>query len=175
MDQNIFSSQSLLQAVQQDRHAEVVARLNAREDVNKKFTMGRTALHAAAGKDNNKSVSILLEDRRINIEVSDSFGNRALHLASSRDRASASVSVVEELVKAGAMLDCQDKAGRTPLMKAVMAGNMAVARLLLESGACRDLGIDRKDCVGPGMPSWDNRNDRNSIFDGKKRTENRRS
>lgn len=139
MDQNIFSSQSLLQAVQKDRHGEVVARLNAREDVNKKFTMGRTALHAAAGKDNSKSVLILLEDRRINIEVSDSFGNRALHLASSRDRASASVSVVEELVKAGAMLDCQDKAGRTPLMKAVMAGNMAVARLLLEAGACRDL------------------------------------
>jgi len=144
MDQNIFTTQSLLQAVQKDRHVEVEARLNAGEDVNKKFTMGRTALHAAAGKDNSKLVSILLKDRRTNIEVSDSFGNRALHLASSRDRASASVSVVEQLVKAGAMLDCQDKEGRTPLMKAVMAGNMAVARLLLEAGACRDL----KDSTG---------------------------
>ena len=69
MDKNIITSQSLLQAVQKDRHGEVVARLNAREDVNKKFIMGRTALHAAAGKDNSKSVLILLEDRRINIEV----------------------------------------------------------------------------------------------------------
>ena len=42
MDKNIITSQSLLQAVQKDRHEEVMARLIAGEDVIKKFTMGRT-------------------------------------------------------------------------------------------------------------------------------------
>ena len=69
MDKNIITSQSLLQAVLKDRHEEVMARLIAGEDVNKKFTMGRTVLQAAAVKDNNMSVSILLKDRRIDIEV----------------------------------------------------------------------------------------------------------
>ena len=44
-------------------------------------------------------------------------------------------SVVEELIRSGAEIDCRDRRGRTPLMKALLAGNTAAVRLLLNYGA----------------------------------------
>ena len=44
-------------------------------------------------------------------------------------------SVVEELIRAGAELDHRDRKGRTPLMKALLAGNTSAVRLLLNYGA----------------------------------------
>lgn len=43
--------------------------------------------------------------------------------------------VVEELIRAGAVIDYRDKRGRTPLMKALLSGNSGAVKLLLNYGA----------------------------------------
>ena len=50
--------------------------------------------------------------------------------------------IIEELIRSGSELDRRDRYGRTPLMRAMLAGNLAAVHLLLNYGADPNL-IDR--------------------------------
>eukprot|EP01051_Picozoa_sp_SAG22_P013459 SAG22_NODE_1509_length_4263_cov_194.143612_4_plen_287_part_00 len=93
-------------------------------------------LHAAVN--NGESVAELLDTEDGDLDLRTKFGEGALH----RAVRSGTVSVVNELLEAGADIECRDEQGKTPLMtvcstraKKWTMQHQAVAMRLLEAGA----------------------------------------
>jgi ankyrin repeat protein len=111
----------------------VQAVIESGADVNELDSWG-TALAIAVSKGSDKIVQLLI-DAGADVEGATSSGaggERPLHLAATR---TSGASTARLLVSRGAQLDARDKAGRTPLMTAFLADNVAVAEVLLAAGA----------------------------------------
>ena len=83
-----------------------------------------TALHVAAGWNENPSVTELLLNRGADIDATDSLGRTALHLASRRNRNPA---VAELLIERGASTEATDDKGWSILTTAQAGGNARIA------------------------------------------------
>lgn len=97
------------------------------------------------------SIVKLLLDAGANIEattVPTAGGEHPLHLAAVR-RSGANIAKL--LISRGAQLDARDKAGRTPLITAVVADSIEVAKVLLAAGADIE-GVDSQ--LGATPLSW---------------------
>ncbi|EEH04633.1 conserved hypothetical protein [Histoplasma capsulatum G186AR] len=60
------------------------------------------------------------------------------------------VDAVELLLNSGAVLDCVDYIGRSPLSWAAESGSLAVVKLLIDRGA----NVNLKDVKGTGPLGW---------------------
>ena len=85
-----------------------------------------TALHVAAGWNEDPSVTELLLNRGADIDATDSLGRTALHLASRRNRNPA---VAELLVARGASTEATDDKGWSILETAQAGGNARIATI----------------------------------------------
>jgi ankyrin repeat protein len=102
-------------------------------EVNEPNSWG-TPLDIAVSKGSDKIVQLLI-DAGADVEGTTSpaaGGEHPLHLAATR---TSGASTARLLVSRGAQLDARDKAGRTPLIAAVLADNVEVADVLLAAGA----------------------------------------
>lgn len=102
-------------------------------DVNAPDSWG-TPLAVAVSKGSDKIVQLLIE-AGADVEVATSTGaggEHPLHLAATR---TSGANTARLLVNHGAQLDARDKAGRTPLIAAVLADNVEVADVLFAAGA----------------------------------------
>ncbi|CAH8655158.1 unnamed protein product [Schistosoma rodhaini] len=95
-------------------------------------------LRAARAGDLSKVVELL--NAGVHINLSNSIGLTALHLASKEGR----VHVVDELLRRGADFDAPTKKGNTALHISSLAGHYEVVKLLLDSGA----NINRQSATG---------------------------
>jgi ankyrin repeat protein len=105
------------------------------ENINSVDNRGTTALHFAAANDFVELTQFLLE-KGANINVSNQDGATALFSAVSFGNER----IVSILLKAGSQVNVQDINGRSPLHQvALMVGTVAIAKLLVNSGARIDL------------------------------------
>ncbi|PWW74194.1 ankyrin, partial [Tuber magnatum] len=94
----------------------------------------KTLLHAAAESHNLPAVQTLLSSSpNTEVAVRDHFGATPLHLASGCE------DIIHALLSASGsqtdVIDFCDGAGQTALHRAVKAGNLGVAKALVEAGA----------------------------------------
>ena len=103
-------------------------------DVNLQDTQGRTALIHAVLAGQARAVEQLLESG-VDASMTDQEGNSALSYAA-MSRLGGSEGCVQLLaLDKGVNIDHQNLRGLTPLLLAAQAGNMEVARILVEAGA----------------------------------------
>eukprot|EP00092_Neocalanus_flemingeri_P036005 GFUD01039204.1.p1 GENE.GFUD01039204.1~~GFUD01039204.1.p1 ORF type:complete len:586 (-),score=215.93 GFUD01039204.1:142-1899(-) len=137
MDLTCVKSKHLMEAVQKNRQDEILTRLRLGDNVDTAYTMGRTALLCAAANSNLEAVSTLLMYSP-NVQVCDTNGYSALHMACSRS-GTASLQIIEKLVVAGIEINCVNKFGRSALHECVISNNVAGAKKILESGANKEM------------------------------------
>jgi ankyrin repeat protein len=124
---------NLHDAVRSGNLAAVQAAIQSGADVNALDAWG-TPLDVAVIKGSDEIVQLLI-DSGADVEGATSpavGGEHPLHLAATR---SLGASTARLLINRGAQLDARDKAGRTPLITAVMADNFEVADVLIAAGA----------------------------------------
>ncbi|XP_013199739.2 26S proteasome non-ATPase regulatory subunit 10 [Amyelois transitella] len=93
-------------------HIEVVKiLLDAGANVNESDVLGATPLHRAAAQGRNNIVELLLETSDVNVDLCDSTGSTALHLACEEDREATACM----LVKSGSNMHIKNKEEKTPL------------------------------------------------------------
>ena len=122
-----------------DRSSEVpiVTQLTKQQ---KKERIIREALDYAANNNLNPFIDYILSGE-LEVDQMDSRGYTALHLAVWK----LDVGLVLKLLdKAGCPVDLQSGSGQTPLMLAVVKGNLELIKLFLNRGA----DIDAKDSIG---------------------------
>jgi ankyrin repeat protein len=90
----------------------------------------RTALHAAAFRDNSPIANLLLE-HGANVNATDEHGRTPLHVAKVLE----DDPMVKLLLEYGANVNAPDNDGETPLHCACLKDDPLVANILLESGA----------------------------------------
>jgi hypothetical protein len=105
-------------AVQQRKLKIVAELLDAKSDVNAKTSQGSFPLMIATERGRPDIVSILLGAKNMNLGVTDTQGNTALHIAT-RDGSEA---IIEQLLAAGADREIKNKAGLTPGALATQQG-----------------------------------------------------
>jgi ankyrin repeat protein len=123
--------------------------IEAGVDVNKPDSWG-TPLDLAVSKGADNIMRVLI-DAGADVEgatLPTVGGQRPLHLAATRV---SGVSAARLLIDRGAQLDARDKAGKTPLITAVLAENFEVADVLLGAGA--DIEAVDSD-LGASPLSW---------------------
>lgn len=97
---------------------------------------GRTALmHAIKSKNNAFIPQILLEDQRVDVEVSDSAGKTAIMYAAIFDQKEIVQDILHRKIGPKLNIDLQDKYGLTALAHAVINYNHQIVEILLELGA----------------------------------------
>jgi len=109
-----------------------------------------TPLDIAVAKGSNAIAELLIEaGADVEGATADSVGRQhPLHLVATR---LSGASMAQLLINGGAKLDARDKAGKTPLIRAVSAGNIEVADVLLKAGA----DIEKGDTeLGASPLSW---------------------
>ena len=110
--------------------------------VNLKNNYGITALHLAAEKDSISIAELLISrSSDIDLNMTDSHGKTALHLAASNWTGMLQPLLENPDVDA----NLRDKLNRTPLLTAVILGNISSMRSLLE---CDRVDVNCKDSEG---------------------------
>ena len=106
---------------------------------------GRTALHVSLSRENVKlEVVVTLAKVMTNINAIDNGKNTALHLASAFEYKNLPTSkfrdpLIEALIKAGLMINIQNKKGETALHLALKSKQYTKAGMLIRAGANVDL------------------------------------
>jgi ankyrin repeat protein len=107
---------------------------NTNVDINRKNSIGRTALCNAVKNGNNKLVARLL-DKGADINIPDYSGNTALTWASAKGN----IEVLIMLLQKNPMLDPMTGENATPVIYAARAGHLDVMKELLSRGAKIDV------------------------------------
>ena len=94
----------------------------------------------AVSINNFELVKFFLSETKINIDITDEFGNTALIKASEKGY----MEMVDYLINNGADINYQNKQGLTPAMKAAERNNFYVIKLLLD----KNVGISKSDYTG---------------------------
>lgn len=103
-----------------------------------------TALHVAVSEGRTEIAAILI-GHGANLEaVSEQQSSRAMHLAAEFG----DVAMLAFLLDRGADIDARDSVERTPLIRAVVAGNTEAVRLLLD----REAAVDGRDRMRDRTP-----------------------
>ena len=113
-------------------------------DVDFQDEQGRTVLMYASAYDSVRCVSALLTDSLYSLDVVDTEGCTALHLAA-RFGAFASARI---LLKKGATINRQDRHGRTPLHWAVESKVPEVVAILVKDAVSTSCDLDAIDAQG---------------------------
>jgi ankyrin repeat protein len=140
---------NLHDAVRADDIELVRSVLKSGANVNESDSWG-TPLGIAVSKGSDTIVELLIE-AGADVEgptVPAVGGQRPLHLAATR---LTGASTARLLISRGARLDARDKAGRTPLITAIVSDNIRVAEVLLAAGADME-GADSQ--LGATPLSW---------------------
>jgi ankyrin repeat protein len=140
---------NLHEAVRSGNVEAVRSVLKSGVDVNGLDSWG-TPLALAVGKGVDNIVELLI-DAGADLEAATlpvAGAERPLHLAATR---SWGARTAELLISRGAQLNARDKAGRTPLITAVVGDNIEVAEVLLAAGADIE-GVDSQ--LGATPLSW---------------------
>jgi len=87
-------------------------------------------LHFAARRGNDQIVKVLLEHPKVKVDVRDSSGKTALHMACSEGQSS----VCQLLLNKGADIKVVSAANTTPLHNAILNGHSQVAKMILNRG-----------------------------------------
>ena len=106
------------------------ALLQAGADPSIKGKKGSTPLHFAARRGNDEIVKVLLENPRVKVDVRDSYGKTALHMACSEGQSS----VCQLLLNKGADIKAVTADSTTPLHNAILNGHSQVAAMILNRG-----------------------------------------
>ena len=120
----------LVDAVQRNDAAAVIAALENGADSNAPSVDGTTPLHWAVHNDNLTLVERLI-DAGADVDASNDYGSTPLTEAAVVGNAK----IVELLVEGGADVNAPGKDGQTPLMILARGSSVAAARVLLEHGA----------------------------------------
>lgn len=133
--------------------------LKANADLNKRNYNGFTPLIFAAYREKFCDFSIikyLIENNKIDLNISDNYINTALHIFSQKNN----IDAVKLLINNKVNIELENNHGYTPLMTAVIYGNLNIIKLLVESNA----NINAKDIDGKTvlMHSIINRNAHNN-------------
>ncbi|KER22832.1 hypothetical protein T265_14770, partial [Opisthorchis viverrini] len=104
---------------------------NQHEDTSADNSADATQSFLRAARTGNKHKLADLLDSRVDIDVANSNGLTALHLAAKE----AHTEVVHELLKRGANVHAATKKGNTALHVASLAGHLEIVKLLIEFGA----------------------------------------
>ena len=92
---------------------------------------GNAAIHYAAELGYLKAVKFLHDNKKVDVNIKNKYGNTPLHASSANEYNDIS----DYLLRNGADIDSANKAGITPLHYALAKGKMISARFLLEAGA----------------------------------------
>ncbi len=95
-------------------------------DVNDTGVMGETLLMAAIIRNDMESFNTLLTRPELNVDLADSSGNTAMHLAAKQGN----VYAVEKLFERGAAVDVENKVHQTPKSLAVREKHVDVVKAL---------------------------------------------
>ncbi|RMJ23335.1 STYKc [Aspergillus sp. HF37] len=116
------------------------ALLDAGASTERKGREGRTPLLYAIHLRREDKAGVLL-DGGAAVDYADENGRTPLHLAIAKKRIRPAL--IRRIIDAGPDINQPDRDGRTPLFDAVKLDRPRVAKLLLEHGADRELGIRR--------------------------------
>jgi len=92
----------------------------------------------------DKYIEKLLKDNRIDFNISNSYGNRAIHIAVQN----CNYPLIEKLIKLNVDINCEGAAYRSPLNMALIKQNLDISELLIDAGAIISM-----------IPDIDNRTD----------------
>lgn len=162
MGQTTDQINDFAKAAKFDNVAEVQSLLAKGISPNTVDSNGNPMLVLAIKDDSNKVIDLLLNDKRIDVDLSNKNGETPLMIASIQGNlplvqrlvhknhaaidhiawtplhyacARGNLSVVEFLLSEGAIVDSRSLNDTTPLMMAVQSGNEQVVKLLLDKGA----------------------------------------
>jgi ankyrin repeat protein len=125
------NSTELTDAAKTGNMDSVISLIKSGVNVNQASADGTTALAHAAWRNDLTMVEYLLINAEAEINTVNDYGATALYLAA----ANADASLIEDLLKAGALPDIGLLSGETPLMAAANRGRFEAATLLLDYGA----------------------------------------
>ena len=117
----------------QQRVLELLGKIKAPHAVNfgARDGEGQTPLHLAVDGGHTEAVDVLCRSFGVDLDATNTAGQRALHLAAKRNAAP----LVKTLVRAGASLTVTSPDGRTPLHVAALSSATDVVRALLQFDA----------------------------------------
>ncbi|MGY8814606.1 MAG: ankyrin repeat domain-containing protein [Gammaproteobacteria bacterium] len=127
----IAKSTELTDAAKQGDMESVMSLIKSGANVNQPSADGTTALAHAAWRNDQAMLEYLLINAEAEMNTANEYGATALYLAA----ANAEASLIENLLKAGALPNLGLLSGETPLMAAANRGRFEAVKLLLEYGA----------------------------------------
>ncbi|KAF2424437.1 ankyrin [Tothia fuscella] len=133
------SGTALVDAVRRDQAGIVRILLEAGADTNLQSSDNWTILHHAVILYAGKSMATLLQHSVRHVNTSTSSGKTPLMLAADRAGRKESLSIAQDLIRCGALVNCTDAIDRTPLYAAIIGTytteREAFVTMLLEEGA----------------------------------------
>ena len=112
-------------------------------DVNAPDARGMMALGLAVLGGHVDAVNLICEQKRMDVEGRDGYGNTALMTSARTGR----MNICEQLLKAGADRKAKDPDGKTPMVLAMEAGHFVLARTLEHWSALEGRPIYRNDTL----------------------------
>ena len=123
---NQYKAYALIKAIAKKDYTEVKKLINLGIDINKKDSLGRTALMYACSYDITK-LKLLTAD---GLDISDSAYNALIKDIENKD-----IELVQLFIDNGIDVNIKDNNGGSALMTAVIYGRKQIVKLLIESGA----------------------------------------
>lgn len=130
-----YGETALGRCARQGYEASLKMLIEAGANVNKPNEDGRTPLSNAAVEGKEKTLEILLSHPGIEMDLTDTEGQTALHCANERDQTKCIKMLLAHTPPAAN--DIPDKEGNTALHLAAAKGNKIAAKMLLKAGAAR--------------------------------------
>ena len=118
---------------------EIVRLLQNGADVNEKDEYGKTALSYACANNRTEITEILLQNKKINVNLQSIFGYSPFNIACADNRYECALMMLKD---ARVDINLADDKGWSPLMRACYNGNTKIVQLLISFG--RNIDILKK-------------------------------